>query len=119
MLWASTQIAVDGEPVTGLSLALEPGLTIAGRVRFSASRLRPPDLRTVRIAALPVDTQSTVSFAPASVAASADGRFTIAGVIPGKYRLNASFPGAGRPGAWQLDSITANAQDTLTTPIAR
>ena len=34
VIWASTQIAVDGEPIAGLALSLEPALTIAGRIQF-------------------------------------------------------------------------------------
>jgi hypothetical protein len=37
-VWASTQIAVDGEPITGLSLSLEPGLTISDRCDSRARR---------------------------------------------------------------------------------
>jgi hypothetical protein len=112
-LWASTQIAVDGEPITGLVLSLEPALTIAGRVRFSSSALKPPDLRTVAISALPVDSLSAVSFAPPDAMVGADGRFVVSGVIPGRYRLSASFPGIGRPAGWSIESITANGQDAL------
>jgi hypothetical protein len=113
MVWASTQIAVDGEPISGVVLSLEPGLTIGGRIRFQESALKRPDPRTIRISARPFDTQTTVSFAPASVTAGADGRFSIAGVIPGRYRLSASFPGMGAEGRWRLESITANAEDAL------
>ena len=113
MVWASTQIAVDGEPISGLVLSLEPGLTIAGRLRFTDSSLKPPNPAAVMISAIPADTQSAVSFGPSGVRAGADGRFSISGVIPGRYRLSASFPGIGRAGDWQLESITANAQDAL------
>jgi hypothetical protein len=111
------QLAVDGEPVTGLSLSLEPGLTIVGRVRFPQSSLKPPDLKSIRITAQPAATQSTVSFAPAAVSAGADGQFTITGVMPGRYRLNAAFPGSGRPGSWTVDAITANGGDALDAPL--
>ncbi len=117
MVWASTQIAVDGEPVTGLSLSLEPGLTIAGRVRFPQTSLKVPDLRSVRITARPADTQNTVSFAPAAVAAGVDGQFTMTGVMPGRYRLTAAFPGSGRPDGWTVDAITANGGDALDAPL--
>ena len=117
MVWASTQIAVDGEPVTGLSLSLEPGLTIAGRVRFADSPLTPLNPRSIRIGLRPADTQSVVSFAPAPVTASPDGSFRITGVVPGQYRMTASFPGSGRPGNWLLESITANGADALDAPM--
>jgi hypothetical protein len=118
ILWASTQIAVDGEPVTGLALSLEPGLTLSGQVRFEGSSLTPPaDLKAIRISATPVETRSNVQFAPGAVSASGDGRFTISGVTPGRYRLSASFPGSGRPGGWLMKSITANGQDALDAPL--
>jgi hypothetical protein len=116
-LWASTQIAVDGEHVTGLALSLEPGLTIAGVARFAASGLAAPDPTTIRISAVPFEPQGAVSFAPPAAAAGADGRFTIAGVIPGRYRLAATFPGLGRSGGWVVHSIAANAQDALDAPL--
>jgi hypothetical protein len=42
----------------------------------------------------------------------ASGRFTIASVIPGLYRLNASGAGNG----WYLDSAVVEGQDTLDLP---
>jgi uncharacterized protein (DUF2141 family) len=117
IVWASTQIAVDGEHVTGLSLSLEPGLTISGQVRFEGTALKPPaDLRSIRVSALPAGAPGSVSFAPGAVAVTPDGRFTIAGVTPGRYRLTASFPGSGRPGGWLLGSVMAGGQDSLDAP---
>jgi hypothetical protein len=117
ILWASAQIAVDAEPVTGVAIALQPGLTISGRVRFEGTTLRPPaDLKSIRVNASPVDSRSTVSFPPDGVNAGPDGRFSIAEVTPGRYRLTASFPGSGRPGGWLLKSIVAGGQDALDSP---
>jgi protocatechuate 3,4-dioxygenase beta subunit len=115
MVWASTQIAVDGEPVTGLSLSFETGLTIAGRVRFRPAGLKPPALTSIRINAA-ADSQDAVSFA-AAAAVGADGTFTMTGVMPGRYRLSATFPGVGRPGNWTLESIAANGGDALDAPL--
>lgn len=116
MLWASTQITVDGEHVRGLSLSLEPGLTISGRVRFEETKLTAPvDLRTVRVMAAPADVRSSIAFAPGAVNAAPDGGFAIPGVTPGRYRLSAAFPGAGPPG-WIVKSITASGQDALDLP---
>jgi hypothetical protein len=117
MVWASMQFAVDGEPVTGLSLSLEPGLTIAGRVQFKASSLRRPALSAIRLSLLPDGGDSSISFAPPAVTAHDDGTFRIAGVVPGRYRMRASFPGSGRPGGWLVDSIVANGGDTLDAPM--
>lgn len=117
IVWASTQIAVDGEPITGLTMSLEPGLTISGQVRFEGTAMRPPaDLRSIRVSAAPAASPGSVSFAPRSVAVSPDGRFMITGVTPGRYRLSASFPGSGRTGGWLLKSVMAGGQDSLDAP---
>jgi protocatechuate 3,4-dioxygenase beta subunit len=114
ILWASTELAIEGEPVTGLGLSLEPGLSITGQVRFEgASIARPADLRAIRVRVVPAQVNGPVAFAPAEVSVSPDGRFTVPGVTPGRYRLTASFPGSGRRGGWLLKSITANGQDAL------
>jgi hypothetical protein len=116
-VWASTLIAVDGEPITGLSLSLEPGLTISGQVRFESTTLKPPaDLRSIRVTVSPADVRASAAFAPGAVSVGPDGRFAIAGVIPGRYRVTASFPGSGRPGGWLLKSAIANGQDSLDAP---
>src|SRR5262249_43603031 len=109
IVWASLQIAVDGGPLGGLSMSLEPGLTIAGRVQFRDSTRKPPD--GIQIVARPFDTQSVVNFAPEAAKVGKDGRFTIPGIIPGRYRLGVSLAGSERQVGWYVESITANAQD--------
>jgi uncharacterized protein (DUF2141 family) len=115
--WASSEIAVDGERITGLSLGLQPGMTVAGHVRFEGTRLKPPaDLQSVRVTLQPVQAEGTVSFAPGANGLDSEGRFVVSGVTPGRYRLGASFPGSGRPGNWQQRSAIMNGQDTLDVP---
>ena len=117
MAWASTEIAVDGERITGLSLALQPGMTVSGQVRFDGTRLKPPaDLNSIRVSLIPVQAEGTVGFSPGTNGIDRQGRFSISGVTPGRYRLSASFPGSGRPGAWQLRSAIVAGQDTLDLP---
>ena len=118
LVWASTEIAVDGERISGLSLGLQPGMTVSGQVRFDGTRLKPPaDLNSVRISLTPIQAEGTVAFAPGATGIDADGRFSIGGVTPGRYRLGASFPGAGRPGGWQLRAAIVSGQDTLDIPV--
>ena len=112
-VWASTQIGVDMDNVTGLALSLEPGLTISGQVRFEGTLKPPGDLRSIQVMAMPDERQSNVAFAPARVNVMADGRFSIPGATPGPYRLTASFPGSGRPGSWLLKSVSVNGQDAF------
>ena len=117
MIWASTEIAVDGERISGLSLALQPGMTVTGRVSFDGTRLKPPvDLKSVRVALTPVQAEGTVAFSPGTNGIDAHGCFAISGVTPGRYRLGASFPGSGRPDGWQMRSASVAGQDTLDVP---
>lgn len=116
LVWGSTALNVDGEHITGLNLVLEPGMTIAGRVRFDGALAPPGNLGAVRVSLQPVHREVAVAFTPPAATVSPDGRFTIAGVTPGRYRLTASFPGSGRPGSWTLRSSLLNGQDSLDIP---
>lgn len=116
LVWAATELSVDGEHISGLNLTLAPGMTIAGRVRFEGSLAPPGNLGAVRVSLQTAQTEPTVSFTPPAATVSPDGRFTIAGVTPGRYRLIASFPGSGRPGNWTLRSSVVNGQDSLDIP---
>ena len=125
--WASTDILVDGDRVSGLSLSLQPGLTLSGSVSFAADRLRPPaDLRSVRVSLRPVQAEGVVSISPSEVSADASGRFVLTGIMPGRYQLHAAFPGAvsnvtpanARANGWVLRSAAIGNQDTLDVPVA-
>lgn len=116
--WASAEIAVDGERIPGLSLTLQPGLTISGRVRAGGSGALPPfDVAAVKITAEPLQSAADVSLAPSAATVERDGRFTIGGVTPGRYRLTAAIPGAGRARGWTLLSAAAGGIDTLDLPL--
>jgi uncharacterized protein (DUF2141 family) len=116
LVWAATDLSVDGEHISGLNLTLAPGMTIAGRVRFEGALAPPANLSAVRVSLQTAQSEPTVAFTPPAVTVSADGRFTLAGVTPGRYRLIATFPGSGRPGNWTLRSSVVNGQDSLDIP---
>ena len=113
-LWASRDIAVDGERVSGVSLTLQPGLRCPARRFESATSEAAPDMRSIRATLQPIQTPHA-TIAPAPVTPDAGGRFRFSG-NPGRYRLTASFPGSGRPGGWLLKSAIADGQDSLDAP---
>jgi len=116
-LWAMAPVDVEGRNITNLGLTLQPGLSISGRVVFEASTLAPPtDASRTRLS---LNQMGPMPFeiGLASGSASANGTFTLTGVMPGHYRLNGSAPPAPGPtsGPWILKSVVANGRDTMDT----
>lgn len=102
LLWASVDLDVDGRDIRGIAVALAPAVTIAGRVVFVGAPAAPPDTRVTFLLS---------PMHPASVAVNtiitpdADGAFVVNGVVPGRYRLNATS------GAWSLQSAVIGERD--------
>ena len=90
-------------------------MTVTGRIAFEGTTRQPPsDLTRLRVNLAPMDLSGgpRTLIAPAAGRVDASGRFTIASVMPGRYRLNAS--GAG---GWSLQSSVVEGQDTLDFPV--
>ncbi len=119
-LWATAEITVSGTDIEGLSLALQPGMTMSGRVVFEGTTPAPDDLSrvSVRLTAPPTSGGLTITSGTTSNVVSANGKFSIRGLSPGAYELNASAPGltAGMP-TWTLKSAVAGGRTLLDSPI--
>lgn len=116
ILWAVADVSVDGNDQF-MTLQLQNGMTIAGRIAFDGQRLLPPtDLTRVRITLTTVGAQDAEfgNLPPAIVDAS--GRFTMKGVPPGRYSLRGNAP-AGGSGNWVLASSMAGGLDSLDFPL--
>jgi hypothetical protein len=133
-LWAEQEIEVIGADQTGLSLRLQPGLTISGKIEFETSRTTPPDASAVRIGMSPVRPGAgtspieavgrlmTGTFAPAQK----DGTFVVAGLTPDVYRAmfvppNMMMPPPlmpVTPGGFVLKSAMLDGKDIADDPIA-
>jgi hypothetical protein len=114
-LWASAEVTVDGRNVSNVVLTLQSGLSVSGRIMFDGAAQPPADLSRLRVNLAPV-TMPGMSGELAGAAAGrvdAEGRFTIASVVPGRYRLSASGAGPG----WFLGSSAIEGQDSLDFPI--
>lgn len=138
VLWAAVDVTVGGQNQSGLSLTLQPGMTVSGRVEFRGSNAQPPaDLTRVRVSLTSRGPQlfEMGGVPPGEVDSS--GRFTIAGVPPGRYVFSASAPGTGggavgqrgggrglpvgggtsSDGQWVLTSALVNGRDALDFPV--
>jgi hypothetical protein len=115
-LWATADVTVDGRNVSNVVLTLLPGMSVSGRIAFEGTTLPPPaDLTRLRVTLAPVVMPGTSGdvATPAAGRVDAEGRFTIASVVPGRYRLNASGAGSG----WFLGSSAVEDQDSLDFPV--
>jgi hypothetical protein len=134
MLWGSAEIDVTGADITGVTLQLQPAMTFSGRVTFNGASLTAPEnLASIRVAltqlnpgasGAPGIVTSVVNgvptaraFPPVTAAARADGTFDVTGVMPGRYTVGATLPGAGGPTGWWLRSAIAGGRDLLDAPI--
>ena len=111
MLWASTEIVVSGQPIADLTLSLDTGVTISGRV--VAEGASPVDITKMRIMASHGGSIQA-DLAPVLASPDASGRFTLVGLVPGRYRLTA-YPSS--PGVNNIRSSVANGRDTLDFPL--
>jgi hypothetical protein len=122
-LFAAADVDVRGQDVAGLTLPLQPGGSLAGRVAFvGAAPPGPDDLVAIRVGLRQVqrsfsaNTNSTVSgtmlTALDAVPLSRDGTFRLTGIGPTSYNLTASIPFAmGR--VWQVRSAVVDGRDLL------
>jgi hypothetical protein len=115
-VWASTDIIVDGQDVTGVSLVLQAPLKISGSVVFKG---RPAT-------ELPMSIDMPLSFerldsrtAPAAprLRVDPDGRFTISGILPGRYVAPTLRGIRSSVGGWWVISVVANGRNLLDHPL--
>ena len=111
-MWAAADVSIDGRDVNDVSLLLQPGLTVAGRMTADAGT--EPAFGRISVGLAPVGVQrgdqSTIGPAPLD----ADGRFSIRGVAPGRYRLVVM---GGMPSGFSLASAVFNGRDILDVPL--
>jgi hypothetical protein len=120
-LWADAEITATGEPITGLALTLRPGLALDGRVTLEGDTgATPPDFSRLRIALLVPRGAGIGGIAAAPAPVQADGTFHVAGVVPGRYRLQlvqAAGPAAGAAVGWTLKTAMAGDRDMADVPV--
>lgn len=113
LLTATAEIRVAGADQV-MTLPLQPGVSITGRLIFEGSTVKPPaDLTRVRVSAslAPPGLVGIAGSSPAS--ATANGEFTLTNVRPGRYRLEATLPLPPHESGWYPKSISLAGQEAF------
>jgi uncharacterized protein (DUF2141 family) len=107
--WAVSDLAVTGQDAS-VVLTLQPPLTATGRVRFDGKSGPPPDPKSVRLWLEPM-LSNGVAIAPQAGTVAEDGTFVVGGMMPGRWRLNASLPAGASRAGWTFQSATLGVED--------
>ena len=112
-LWGSTDIVVDGRNLTNIVIPLQAGVSLSGRLVFQGTSLQPPtELTRIRVSVMPAQFGVRTEGPPPAGSVDASGKFTVAGITPGRYRLSAS----GAQQGWTLESAVVDGHDSLDFP---
>jgi len=136
VLWASQDVSVSGQPVTGVTLTLQPGMTVTGRVDFRGASAAPTDLTRVRVQLSPRGQQTFEAGNVQPAVVDAAGQFVLHGVAPGRYAISANVAGGGggaraggaagqaagqapgqATGQWTLQSAVVAGRDVMDFPV--
>jgi hypothetical protein len=120
VLYAAQSVAVNGENVTGMTMALRPGGTISGTIAFEATNLRPPvHLSSFRVMAAPVRAFMGIESSVSTV--RPDGTFVIGNIPPMPVMLDAVIPTrvaeTSVRAPWWLKGIYLNGRDITDTTV--
>lgn len=108
--WALADVMLADADVTDLSLVLQPGLRMSGRLAFDGSpTVSATDLTSIGLRLVEMTGSTNV---PASGMGRADGTFEILNIMPGTYGVTMA---AGSK--WALRSVVVDGRDILDVPL--
>jgi hypothetical protein len=111
-LWAEQTITVNGEDLSPLTLRLQTGMTLSGRVVYDGAP-SGQDVTRLRVSVSSTNSQLRTS---QGANVNSDGTFTIVGIAPGTYELQA-YSLAGMPAlTWAPRDAMSQGKDLLAAP---
>ena len=109
-LWGTTPVTMAGRDMTGVTVTLQQGMTVSGRLIFEAAlNTTPPASGTMRmtLASTAMAEGGGMAANPAASMsmnmANADGTFSFQGISPGRYVVTAFGPGAMN--SWMMKAV--------------
>jgi len=113
-LWGQADVSMNGENVSGVTVTLQPGMTISGRISIEAAGIEAPDLTRTRLTLEQATTSAGLKDIGGPPTIDASGHFTLTGVVPGRYRLTASL--SSPQATWTAKSAMLKGHDVLDVP---
>ena len=125
-MYAIEEVEVTGQRVAGVTLRLQRGSNVSGKVVFDATtQVVPADVTGIRVTIQPLDSRSS-SVGGTRIGSRfstqqymqlrADGTFEFPGLAPDAYKLLCTVPAAAGSG-WWLRSATVGERDVLDTSL--
>jgi hypothetical protein len=108
-------VTVAGDNVTGISIALQPGVSLAGYITVESSGTPSPvDYSGFRVDAPDVDPLPFVGGGPNTSGSRAEknGAFQINGLLPGRHYIRVNGQGS-----WSLQSVSVAGRDVTDEPV--
>jgi uncharacterized protein (DUF2141 family) len=108
-------VNVAGDNVTGISIALQPGVSLAGYITVESSGTPAPvDYSGFRVDAPDVDPLPFVGGGPNTSGSRAEknGAFQINGLLPGRHYIRVNGQGS-----WSLKSVSVAGRDVTDEPV--
>jgi hypothetical protein len=114
-LWASTDVSVNGEDISGIVLTLTPGIRVAGRVVFDGTN--PPAGAAIRrsVSLTISGTGMRMGIPPLEI--DANGTFVVEGIVPDRYQFAATSGLRAPVNGWWLKSIGIRGREALDAPL--
>ncbi len=114
-MWAMATVTVGGDTIP-VALNLQRGMSVSGSVVFNGQATTPIDMTRVRLTVAPADEPAfkAETMMVRDVAVTADGQFTVRGVVPGRYRV---VPSSGVPAGFLIESAMFVGRDVLDFPL--
>ena len=109
-LWAGAEVTMSGTD-RQVDLALQPGVTVKGKIAFDGTSRKPIDPTKLRVGLVPDrNVPNSQSFNPSP---SAAGEFEIQGVVPARYRISLTQPVPSIESGWWVTSVLIGGVDAL------
>ena len=107
------RLTVDGRDISGVTLTLEPGVSVSGRVQFTSAP--PPELAARMRLEFRHVADRAYNIRGTTVAADGSGAFTVSGLRRGLYMIE--LVGAGSDSGWWMPSALVGGVDAADTPV--